>query len=110
MKSYVSFALLFNIAHTPQRQTTPTAKITGSSDLLTPVLLLKEVQCIMDAFSEFTEAVKQMHQAQNSIDKFGILMIALPSKDFPIGNPSVDLREAEPVVRNWFHNWLTKER
>ncbi|GIX91561.1 hypothetical protein CEXT_747021 [Caerostris extrusa] len=72
-----------------QTQTHPITEAFGSSDLLSP-LLLKELQCIMDAFSKLFDAVKQMHQIQNSLDKFGILIMCCNDcTDFKISSFSI---------------------
>ncbi|GIY26253.1 hypothetical protein CEXT_192351 [Caerostris extrusa] len=57
-----SFAQLFKTVHTSQPQTPSITEVLDSSYLFPPLHLLKELQCIMNAYLNFTEAVNQMHQ------------------------------------------------
>ncbi|GIY49152.1 hypothetical protein CDAR_436981 [Caerostris darwini] len=42
------------------------AEVPGSSDLITPFLLLKELQCIMDVFKKYTDAIKNAKSPKSS--------------------------------------------
>ncbi|GIY69984.1 uncharacterized protein CDAR_60811 [Caerostris darwini] len=78
MKSNASNTQLFKTAQTP-----PFTEVPYFSDLFYTLQLLKELQCIINAFTKLTEDVKytELHHVQNPQDKFGILMMALSAKD-----------------------------